>query len=196
MFTRHVLAALALSATFSAPALAGDVALAANGQWQEFSVDSFLAQDFGIGWVDANDAYSPLAFTFTIGSGATGVLTVVDAGFAGDTFRVTNFGSEAGFGATSAVPAAVYDPIAPSIADFDLALADASFSRSAFMLGAGTYRISGSLAQSVTFDGSPLNATIGGIRLTTVTPVPEPATSAMLVAGLGLLALLGRRRSR
>lgn len=196
MVNRDVLFALALFAAFTMPARAGDVALTPDGQWKEFLVDRDLAQNFGVGWVDANDAYSALAFTFTIGAGSTGVLTVVDAGFAGDTYRITNFGTETGFGSTSRVPTAAYDPSGAAIVDFDLALAAPSFSRGVFSFGAGSYRISGSLDQSVAFEGLPLNATIGGIRLTTVTPIPEPATGAMLAAGLGLVAALVRRRRR
>ena len=51
--------------------------------------------------------------------------------------------------------------------------------------------------QRLTADGShafgPLNATLGGLRLT-VSPVPEPATAATLLIGLGLLLGALRRR--
>lgn len=201
MSKSHALASFALlAAFFAAPVQAGDVALTSNGQWYEFDVSSDLAQNFGVGWIDMNDAYAPLTFTFSIGAGSAGLLTVVDAGFAGDTYRINNNGNPIGFGATSAVARVAYDPNATAIADFDVALANPAFSQGAFAVGAGTYRISGLLDQSVTLDGSPLNSTFGGIRLTTtttpVTPIPEPSTVALMLAGFGFVALFSRRRGR
>jgi hypothetical protein len=77
--------------------------------------------------------------------------------------------------------------------DFDAALANASFSSGTFELKAGTYRIGGMLDQSVSFDGVPLNSTVGALKLA-VAPVPEPSTWAAMCAGLGLLAFMSRRR--
>lgn len=203
MFKTYVLAACALTA-IAAPAHATDVALAtASGQagysaWRPFNVNDLDAASFGVEWIDNADSASAgfgsaLFFTFTIAAGATGTLTVVDAGFAGDTFNVTNFGSV--FGSTSAVPATVYDSATLSVANFDAALASPSFSRGLYTLAAGTYRIGGVLDQSVTFDGTtPLNATLGAVRLTVATAVPEPSTWALLLAGAAFVGLLARRR--
>jgi hypothetical protein len=47
----------------------------------------------------------------------------------------------------------------------------------------------------VAIDGFALNATVGGLRLA-VSPVPEPATGASLLAGLVLLGAVLRRRAR
>jgi hypothetical protein len=45
----------------------------------------------------------------------------------------------------------------------------------------------------LTAGGAPLNATIGDLRLT-VAAVPEPETFALLLAGLGLVGFVARRR--
>jgi len=116
---------------------------------------------------------------------------VVDGGFAGDSFTLTNFGAL--FGATSAVAPTTVDTAAEFGYDFDAALADARFSNGSFTLGAGSYRIGGALAQSVSFDGAPLNSTVGALRLV-VSAVPEPGSVALLFAGLGLMASVARRR--
>ncbi len=202
MFHLKAISAVTLTAALAAPAFATDVALpsatgeSGYGAWTQFSVDEFSAQTFGVEWIDnANslspDFGSPLTFTFTIAPGSTASLTVVDGGFAGDTFRVTNLGSL--LGSTSSVAQTRYDT-APDIGlDFEAALANSAFSRATFALDAGNYRISGALDQSVLLDSTPLNATVGAVRLT-VSAVPEPSTVAMMLAGLGMVASLVRRR--
>jgi len=181
-------AALAAAAVIAAPAHATSVALAADGGWNEFNVDSFLAQGGGTGWIDEDYAgdNSALSFTFTIAQGMHGTLSVVDAGFAGDTFSVTNFGTT--IGATSGVAAGTSS--GPTEFDFDAAFANPAYSHGVFTLGAGTYSISGSLLQSV--DGD-LDSTNGAVRLS-VSAVPEPSSTALMLGGFAALALLARRR--
>lgn len=193
MLHRHALAAVAaVAAALASPAHASDIALAADGAWHPFSVDSLLAPSAAsLGWID--DSGASLSFTFVVGAGAHGTLTVVDAGFAGDMFAVTNFA--AGLGATSVVPIGTY-PTAQDVGNnFSAALADASFSRGIFGLDPGAYRISGRLTQSVLFDGVALEATLGAVRLEVAAPVPEPTSFALLLAGLGATGWVARRRS-
>ena len=184
------LLAAAFAAALIAPAAhATTVAIAGDGSWNEFNVDSFLAQDFGKGWIDTNDG-SALDFAFTIGAGQHGLLTVVDAGFAGDTFTITSGGNV--LGTTSAVPAG--DTNGALVFDFDAALANPAYSHGTFTLGAGTYSISGSLLASVMgVDGAPLDATNGALRLS-VSAVPESTDAALMLAGMAALGLLARRR--
>lgn len=186
------IAAAAVFATAAFPQ-AQAATLADNGIWQNFDVDSFTALSTGNEWIDISNG-TPLNFTFTIGSGNVGLLTVVDTGFAGDTFKVYNSGSL--LGATSSVPVIYYDSNPTAVSDPVDALNDPAFSRASFNLGPGSYSITGILDQSVLLDsgGSPLNGTSGGIRLT-VSAVPEPETYAMLLAGLGLLGIAARRRA-
>jgi hypothetical protein len=196
MLSRHGLLVGLLAGACTVPTHATTVSLAASGQWNRFDVSALDAQSFGLEWVDNADSLSPdfgtpLEFVFTVAAGMQATLTVVDAGFAGDTFTLTNFGAL--LGGTSAVPAGTYESAIDAGTDFDAALADAHFSRAVLTLGAGDYRIGGALAQSVTFEGLPLNATVGALSLT-VSPVPEPASLAMFVAGLGALGLFMRPR--
>ena len=74
--------------------------------------------------------------------------------------------------------------------DYDAALANPAYSNGVFILGAGTYSISGALLQSV--DGD-LDSTIGGVRLS-VSAIPEPTSGALMIAGLAAVAALARRR--
>ena len=179
--------AFAFAAASTAPAHAADVALEADGAWRPFAIDALLAPPaMRLGWVD--DAGMPLTFSFAVGAGLSGTLTVVDAAIAGDTVAVTNFGSA--LGATSSVPAGSFEASTDIGLDYDAALADPSFSRGVFMLAPGSYRIGGSLLQSVTLGGLPLDATAGALRLTfaPVAAIPEPETTAMLLAGLLAIA--------
>jgi len=184
MTVRALLAACALVATASSHA----VNLAGDGQWLAFDVDELSAVSGGLEWIDVGDGGTPLTLEFTIDAGFFGVMTVVDAGFAGDRFRVFNGASV--LGETSPAQGSYPDSLG---LDFDGALADSRYSRSQFVFGAGTYGITGALVESVTLDGLPLNATVGGVRLE-VSPVPEPATWATLVLGLGALGASLRRR--
>lgn len=195
MLHRHAPAVLALCASAVIPmsAHAADVALSGDSAWHAFTVDSLLAPAsppvLNLGWID--DAGNPLRFTFSIGSGFVGTLTVLDTGYAGDAFRVTNFGGLLGL--TSPVPVQSFNPAAVAVEDFAVSLADAHFSRATFALGAGGYSIGGSLEQSLLFDGVALNATSGGVRLA-IAPVPEPSSIALLLAGFGAVGAIVRRR--
>ena len=185
---------LLLAAAFTAAQAAP---LAADGQWHSFVVDELALPSLEWTVTDTLDpGYGkPLAFEFTIAPGFHGVLTVVDSVFAGDTFRVTN--NSAFLGNTSGVPATTYQT-APNVGfDYDAALAAPAFSKGVFTLAEGSYVIGGSLLQSVTLDGLPLNATDGAIRLDIVAgSVPEPASVALMLAGLLLGGRVLRSRSK
>jgi PEP-CTERM motif len=182
----HALATMVLAV--GGLAHAASVPLTANGPWAEFDIDDFAAQSGGTEWIDFTDG-SALTFTFTV-SGPT-QLRVVDAGFAGDTFSVTLNG--AALGTTSAVAPVAYSDSLPSVGtDFDAAWADASYSRGSWLLGAGTYSLTGALLQSVSLDGAPLNATVGAVM---IAAVPEPTSWALLLAGLSVVGVVLRRRA-
>ena len=191
----HGFVAAALLGACIVSSQAAVLPLAADGAWSAFNVNELDALSLGVEWISNDNTLSPefgtpLFFDFTIAAGFTGTLTVVDAGFAGDSFVVADHGVV--LGGTSAVP--LQDALAAPDAgtDFGAALADARFSQGVFALGAGSHRIGGWLSQSVSFDGLPLNATVGAVRLT-VAPIPEPHTWALLLAGLGAVGFMARR---
>ena len=102
---------------------------------------------------------------------------------------MTNFGAV--LGTTSGV--AVGTTTGSTQFDFDAALADPTYSRGLFTFGAGSYSIGGSLLQSVLDGGIDLDATNGAVRLS-LTAVPEPAGTTLMLGGLAALALIARRR--
>ena len=204
MFKTPVIAACALLVgAFAAPAQATAVALvtdatqAGYGAWNAFNVSDMESANLDTAWIDSANTNSAgygsaLTFTFTLDAGQVGTLNIVDAGFAGDTYQVTNLGNA--FGITSSVATATYPNVTDVGNDFDAAFANPGFSQGVYTLGAGTYGISGALAQSVLgADGNSLNASVGAISLT-VAAIPEPASYVMLLAGLGVIGLLARRR--
>jgi hypothetical protein len=187
IFARIIVAACILIASGASHATVST--LAADGTWNEFFVSEDLSG--GKGWIDVDDS-TPLSFTFTVPTGYVGALTVVDTGYAGDTFNVYNGANL--LGPTSSVSVGVYPGI-PGIVDADVAFADPSFSKATFTLVAGNYSINGVLDQSVLDapGGLPLNSTIGDVRLT-VSAVPEPESVALMLVGFGLIAVALRRR--
>ena len=193
MTHRHHPAALALvaCAAIAGPAPAASIAITGNNAWHAFAVDSLLAPIAQPrSWID--DSGELLAFTFSIGAGSSGTLTVVDAGFAGDVFAVRNFATL--LGSTSAVPVGTFGASNNIGTDFDAALADPTFSRGTFLLGPGDYSIAGTLTQSVLLDGIALDATAGAVRLAIAAPIPEPSSLALMLAGLATAGAVARRR--
>lgn len=182
---RSILLAAAIAVASMAPAHAAN--LPTDGSWTGFTVDANLPP-YSLGWVDDNGV--ALSLDFSVPAGYEGTLTVVDAGFSGDRFVVYDGASLLG-----QTGSAVNGDTAGAIQfSYDAALDDAAFSRGVFTLPAGSHSIVGALSQSTTDAFGPLNATIGGVRLT-LSPVPEPATAASLLFGLGLLAAALRRRT-
>jgi hypothetical protein len=179
-------AAAALLALALAPgAQAATQDLTASGEWSAFDIDPLTATDGGLGFIDL-DGHA-LTFTFTVTEAVK--LTVVDAGFAGDVFNLSLNGNA--IGTTS--PAAGSYPASVGL-DFDAALANHAFSYRTLTLGPGSYTLTGSLFSSALDDtGAPINATVGGVM---ISAVPEPGSLALLLAGLGALSVVARRRSR
>lgn len=189
MKLRPLLAALSAGA-FACAAQATTIDLTPASGWQLFDVTPDLAADGGLGWIDIGDG-SALSFSFSVASGTRAVLTVVDGGFSGDVFSVSSNGSALPF--TSAASNSYPDSVG---LDFDAALAQARFSRNRYVFDAGTYSVSGALAASALDDlGAPINATVGAVQLQ-VSAVPEASTLASLLAGLGVLGFLLRRRAQ
>lgn len=166
------------------------VALAPGSGWASFAV-SQISVGNPLSWI--NDDGSALSFNFTIAAGNVGTLTVVDGGYAGDTFSV--FSGATSLSDTSNVAINSPDFSVPGVSSFDLALADTSFSRGIYTFGAGSYSINGLLNQSTLIGPDRLDATEGAVRLD-VSPVPEPSQIAFLLAGLGVMGFVLRRRAK
>lgn len=198
------LTALSIATTAGATNIALPFSAAQPGYagWVPFVVSELDSTTSGTTWIDGADTLSagfgtPLTFSFVVGAGQAAQFDVVDAGFAGDTFRVFNGASL--LGTTSAVPAGSFEAAIDIGLDHAGAFVDNRFSRAHFTLGSGSYRIGGELAQSVTLAGLPLNATAGAVRLTVanVSAVPEPSAAALISLGIALMAFaLGRNRIR
>jgi hypothetical protein len=175
---------LALGAAL--PAHATTVSLSPDSTWHAFDVSDVLSADMGLGWFDfGSPAGEALEFTIDVPTGQSVMLTVTDAGFAGDRFEVFDNGTSLGL--TSAVPA---DGGGLDVGlNFDAALGNSSFSKGFFFLGAGSHTITGLLAQSAV---DAINSTVGAIS---ATPVPLPASVLLLLfSGGGLMSLFARRR--
>ncbi|HTU58892.1 MAG TPA: hypothetical protein VMF89_10675 [Polyangiales bacterium] len=174
---------LALGAAL--PAHATTVSLSPDASWHAFDVSDVLSADQGLGWFDISSfTGEALQFTINVPTNQTVLLTVTDAGFAGDRFEI--FDNGLSLGLTSAVPA---DGAGLDVGlDFAAALANPSFSSGFFYLGAGSHTITGFLSQSA---ADVLNSTVGAIS---ATPVPLPASVLLLFSGGGLMSLFARRR--
>jgi len=182
MLKRMLGAAAVLALGAALPAHATTVSISPDGSWHTFDVSDVLSADQGLGWFDFSTG-DPLEFVINVAAGQGVMITVTDAGHAGDRFRV--FDNGAPLGETSAVSA---DGAGDVDLNFDAALADASFSRAYFFLGAGSHTLTGELSQSSSF---VLNSTVGALS---ATPVPLPASLLLLFSGGGVMSLFARRR--
>lgn len=194
MSNRYLKSAVLASAMLAAmQASATTINAVADGRWYQFDADEYASTSGGLEWidgiVDSEGLYSgdgsELGFTFTLTNAAT--LTVVDAGFGGDEFRVTVNGQNY---FTSTPSATDFNSIGT---DFDAALADSQrFSYLNLLLNPGTYTVSGELLASALDEyGSPINATVGGLR---VSEVPVPAAAWLFISAIAAGAGFVRRR--
>ena len=183
MLKRMLGAAAVLALGAALPAHATTVSIAPDSTWNVFDVSDVASNDQGLGWFDFGSG-DPLQFTIDVAAGQQVMLTVVDAGWAGDRYQVFDNGQSLGL--TSAVDANG-NGLNVDL-NFDAAFANSSFSRGFFFLGAGLHTITGLLTQA-SLDGG--NNTVGAIS---AAPVPLPASVLLLFSGGGLMSLFARRR--
>jgi hypothetical protein len=182
MFKKKILIAAALLAALSVQAEAQTIT--ADGVWNEFDVDGEL----GPQWIDLDN--NPLTFDFTLTQSA--VLDVVDAGFGGDRFGLTFTGIN--FVTLPETSNAVNTFPNSVVVRFDQAFASSDYSKYSLTLQAGTYSLTGFMVESALDDtGSPINATVGAVRLTPAA-VPLPAAAWLYVTGTTLMGFISRRR--
>jgi hypothetical protein len=159
-------------------------AIAPDAAWNTFDVDPMSATSAGFEWI----ALDGSAISFDLALAGPAQLKVIDGGFAGDRFEV--FDNGVSLGLTSAGAGSYPSSIG---LDFSAAWADSAYSRGVFSLGAGLHRITGVLVDSALDDtGARMDATVGALS---ISPVPEPTTPALMLAGLAGLALVARRRA-
>lgn len=160
--------------------------LVADGAWNAFDVDSSVSNSGNLEWIDLDN--NALSFDFTLSGVA--LLEVVDGGFAGDRFDVYDNGvllDQTSF-AGNTYPNSVG-------IDFDQAFADNNYSRGIFKLGVGSHSITGILSQSALDNtGAAINATVGAVRIVTLTSVPLPAAAWLYLTGTALMGFVSRRR--
>ncbi|CAD6880718.1 hypothetical membrane protein [Methylomonas albis] len=198
MIKKSVLAVALLSAICTQ---AEAITINADGAWHAFDVDNSVSTSGELEWIDLDN--NALSFDFSLTK--TAILQVVDGGYAGDQFLVIRngipFNNQTPYGSSpSSIWVTNMSTPTNSYPDnlgtnFDVAFNDANFSRGIFKLAPGNYSITGVLIQSALDDeGIPLNATVGAIRLQTLTAVPLPSAAGLYATGAGLLGWVSRRR--
>ena len=88
MLKRMLGAAAVLALGAALPAHATTVSLSPDATWHAFDVSDVLSADQGLGWFDIGSlAGEALELTIDVPTGQTIMLSVVDAGFAGDRYE-------------------------------------------------------------------------------------------------------------
>jgi hypothetical protein len=186
--TKKLFTTLALGLLLISKVQATTIDLVADGQWNEFNVDDLSSLSQGVEWIDLADSNSPtfgsaLNYRFTINSGFKGLLSVVDAGFAGDRFEIFNNGQTLGLTSTTS-------NMTDFSNDFNGNFSNPNFSSGVFEFIEGEHDITGALFSSL----QPFNATNGALKLE-VTAVPLPGAYGLFLCSISLLAFIRRRRS-
>ena len=149
------------------------VTVPTDGSWIQFDFDGADSSLYDLTTLDKS-------FTFTLLQPS--ILSGVDLGFSGDRFNF--FSNGVSLGLTSA-PVAQAANEAP-IFDIALVLNDSRFSKGNWNLVAGNYTITGIATVS------PYGSGYGSMS---VVAVPEPESWVLLLAGLGIVSTIARRRS-
>lgn len=147
------------------------VTVPTDGSWIQFDFDSAGSSLYDL-------TTQETSFTFTLSQSS--ILRVVDLGFSGDRFEI--YAKGVSLGLTSLPFAQAEDQIFDEVA----ALNDSRFSKGNWNLAAGNYSITGIAVDS------PYDAGIGALS---VVAVPEPDSWALLLAGLGIVGAIARRRN-
>lgn len=174
---KKVLAAglLAIGLSSAQGSFANATPISVGSGWNQFGFG-----DVGSSWDDD--------FTFTLTSSA--VLKVTDAFLSGDRFLVTDtFDVLPGLPLTLPIGITSKPTIGYDVGNnFDAAYASPFFSHASFLLGPGTYDISGFVLKS------PYGG--GGAAVELVSAVPLPASAPMFGAGLVVIGAAGYAAKR
>ena len=183
MLFSRLMAAVAASVALLAGALANAAPVDLN-QWYVFGFDGpgtvLYEGSCCSGTLSIPAPNTPWTFTLTGGA----ELVVVDGFATGDQFELFNFGTSLGL---TSVPVIGGDCGADELA----CLADSDASSGFFILGAGSYAITGIAVQS------PFGAGAGFFIIrSTPSIVAEPGSLALLGLGVAMLGFIGRRPAR
>lgn len=173
-----------LISTLAGLALASVAGLSQAGAISSGSWVGFCFGGVGSGATSGcqNDASQTSGNAFTFSLASSTLLQVTDAFDYGDVFSVYDFGTL--LFTTNAVAT-----LGGSVSNPDLAWADVGYSKGSYVLSAGLHSI------EIFADASPFGA--GGAYMNVgVSPVPEPSTYALMLAGLGLVGYATRRRKQ